>query len=253
MHRTLLAGLTATLAIAGTAHAAGSPRGSLSLSPAFVEHEATPGAVGAVKVANSSAKTLAVTVSARPWLQGRDGAVRADVRRSLTQVKLAATTFKLAPGQARSVPITLRATPRAGSLYGAIEVIGSVQGARAKNGVLVRYRLLGGLRLNPVATKRRLHVQIGTARVVSRKAVLPVRNDGNTALPIGGSAQVKGTTKGATGTVRSTIAAHRILPGSTVELRLVGKRLKPGSYRATVTLRQGDRRVAQVTRSFRVR
>jgi hypothetical protein len=79
--------------------------------------------------------------------------------------------------------------------------------------------------------------------------VVGVRNTGNTVEPLTGSASIAE----ATGTLRATIAAQRILPGGLVDLRLRRGRLQPGRYNATVTLRQGGRQVARVTRAFRVR
>ncbi len=230
-----------------TAAASTNAAGGLSIAPAFLEHEARQGPVGEIRVANGSAKALTVTVRARPWIQERGGGVRPDGRRTLAQVRLGATTFTLAPGEARKVSATLPARPGSGSLYGAIDVIGTPQGARPRNGILARYRLLGGLRLNPAAAQRRLRVRVGAPRGDRGGVVVPVRNTGNTVEPLTGSARIVG----ATGTLRATIAAQRILPGGLVEVRLRRGRLQAGRYTAAVTLRQGGRQVAKVTRSFR--
>jgi hypothetical protein len=242
--------LAAVLIASGaTAAASTTAAGGLSIAPAFLEHEAQQGPVGQLRVTNGSAKTLTVTVRARPWIQDRGGAVTPDDRKTLTQVRLSATSFTLAPGQERSVSAALAARPAAGSLYGALDVLGVPQGARPRNGIVARYRLLGGLRLNPAAAQRRLRVRAGAPRADAKGVVVPVRNTGNTVEPLTGSARIVG----ATGTQRATIAAQRILPGGLVDVRLRRGRLQAGRYSAAITLRQGGRQVAQVTRSFRVR
>jgi hypothetical protein len=247
MNRLGATSLAAVLIAAGGAGAT-LAAGGLSIAPAFLEHEAQAGPVGEVRVANGSAKPMAITVRVRPWIQPRSGAVRPDGGRTLRQVRLSATAFTLAPGEVRTVSATLLSRPAAGSLYGAIDVLGTPQGPRPRNGVLARSRLLGGLRLNPPAAQRRLRVRVGAARGGTRGAVLAVRSTGNTVEPLTGSARIAG----ATGTLRGSIAGQRVLPGAVVDLRLSGERLQPGRYTAAVTLRQGGRQVAQVTRRFRV-
>jgi hypothetical protein len=237
------------IASGATAVASTTAAGGLSIAPAFLEHEAQPGSVGEIRVANGSAKALAVAVRARPWIQERGGAVAPDGRRTLPQVRLGATTFTLAPGEARSVSATLLSRPGSGSLYGAIDVIGTPQGARPRNGILARYRLLGGLRLNPAAAQRRLRVRVGVPRADAKGVVVPVRNIGNTVEPLTGSTRIVG----ATGTLRATIGAQRILPGGLVDVRVRRGRLQGGRYTAAVTLRQGGRQVAKVTRTFLAR
>ncbi|HEV7493654.1 hypothetical protein [Baekduia sp.] len=241
--------VVAALIASGTAAASTTAAGGLSIAPAFLEHEAQPGAVGEIRVTNGSAKALTVTVRARPWIQERGGAVAPDGPKTLAQVRLSATAFTLAPGEARSVAATLLARPGSGSLYGAIDVLGTPQGARPRNGILARYRLLGGLRLNPPAAQRRLRVRVGAPRADGKGVVMPTRNTGNTVEPLTGSARIVG----ATGTLRATIAAQRILPGGLVDIRLRRGRLQAGRYTAAVTLRQGGRQVATVSRTFRVR
>jgi hypothetical protein len=90
---------------------------------------------------------------------------------------------------------------------------------------------------------------VGTPRNDRSGVVVPVRNTGNTVEPLTGSARIVG----ATGTLRATIAAQRILPGGLVDIRLRRGRLQPGRYTTSVTLRQAGRRVATVTRTLRVR
>jgi hypothetical protein len=240
--------VTAVLIASGSAAASTTAAGGLSIAPAFLEHEAQQGPVGEIRVTNGSAKALAVIVRARPWIQERSGAVAPDGRKTLAQIRLSATAFTLAPGEARSISATLPARPGSGSLYGAIDVLGTPQGARPRNGILARYRLLGGLRLNPAAAQRRLRVRVGAPRPDGKGVVVPVRNTGNTVEPLTGSARIVG----ATGTLRATIAAQRILPGGLVDVRVRRGRLQAGRYTAAVTLRQGGRTVATVSRSFRL-
>jgi hypothetical protein len=252
-HRPILvAGLGAALAAAplviGIADAA-SPEGGLSVAPVFVEHEAQRGAVGAITVTNDAARPITVTVRVRPWLQSRDGAVRPDAKRTVGGIKLSATGFTLAPGGAQSVQLALASQPKTASVYGAIEVVGVQQGARPRSGVIARYRLLGGLRLNPAGSGRQLRVRVGAVRAAGNTVAVPVRNTGNTAQPLTGSARITGPT----GTLRTTIAEQRILPTRTVDLRLRRGKLQAGRYSASITLKQGGRTVAAVTRRFRVR
>jgi hypothetical protein len=241
--------VAAVLIASGTAAASTTAAGGLSIAPAFLEHEAQQGPVGEIRVANGSAKALAITVRARPWIQERSGAVRPEGRTTLPQVRLNATTFTLAPGEARSVSATLLSRPASGSLYGAVDVLGTPRGARPRNGILARYRLLGGLRLTPAAAQRRLRVRVGTPRADGHGVVVPVRNRGNTVEPLTGSARIVG----ATGTLRATIAAQRILPGGLVDLRVRRGRLPAGRYTVAISLRQGGRQVASVTRALRER
>jgi hypothetical protein len=249
MKRIRVTAVAAVLIASGaTAAASTTATGGLSIVPAFLEHEAQPGAVGQIRIANGSAKAIAVSVRARPWIQERSGAVRPDGSKTLTQVKLSLTAFTLKPGETRSVSAALAARPGSGSLYGAIDVLGTPRGPRPRNGILARYRLLGGLRLNPAAAQRRLRVRVGAPRGDAKGVVVAVRNTGNTVEPLTGSARIVG----ATGTLRATIASQRILPDGLVEVRLHRGRLQAGRYIAAVTLRQGGRQVAKVTRAFRV-
>jgi len=250
MKRIRVTGVVAVLIASGaTAAASTTAAGGLSIAPAFLEHEAQPGAVGQLRIANGSTKAIAVTVRARPWIQERSGAVRPDGGKTLAQVKLSLTAFTLKPGETRSVSAALVARPGSGSLYGAIDVLGTPQGPRPRNGILARYRLLGGLRLNPAMAQRRLRVRVGAPRGDAKGVVVGVRNAGNTVEPLTGSARIVG----AIGTLRATIAPQRVLPGGLVEVRLRRGHLQAGHYTAAVTLRQGGRQVAKVTRAFRVR
>lgn len=252
MTRTRITALAATAAIAcgaaAIAAASTTAAGGLSISPAIVEHQATPGAVGQLRVNNATNRTISVRVRARPWVQARSGAVETNNNKTLPQLRLGATSFTLAPGTARTVTATLLERPSGGSLYGAVEVIGTPQGGTV-NGVRTRYRLLGSLRLNPSSAQRRLRLRVGTAAADGSGALVAVRNTGNTVEPITGSARITS----AAGTLRSSIADQRILPNAVVNLRIHKGRLRAGTYTAAITLRQGGRTIAAVKRSLRVR
>lgn len=247
---TTLALLAATAATAGLATAASSTTaaGGLSIAPAILEHPAILGSIGQLRVANGSNRTISIRVHTRPWTQSRTGAVDAIPRKTLKHLRLGATTFTLAPGTSRTITATLRSRPSGGSLYGAIEVIGTPQGGTT-NGVRAKYRLLGSLRLNPSSSARRLRLRIGTTTPTTTGATVAVRNLGNTVEPITGSVRIAS----AAGTLRSSIAAQRILPGAVVNLPIQRSRLRSGTYKATITLRQAGRQVATATRTFRVR
>jgi hypothetical protein len=235
----------AAVAVASTATTAA---GGLSISPAVIEHQATPGSVGQIRVNNATNRTMSVRVRVRPWIQARSGAVETNPRKTLSQVRLGTTSFSLAPGSARTVTATLLKRPSGGSLYGAIEVIGTPKGG-ATNGIRARYRLLGSLRLNPATAQRRFRVRVGAAAATGSGVTVAVRNAGNTVEPISGAARITS----ASGTLRSELAGTRILPGAVVDLQLHKGRLRAGSYTAAVTLRQGGRTIATVMRTFRVR
>jgi hypothetical protein len=80
--------------------------------------------------------------------------------------------------------------------------------------------------------------------------VLQVRNRGNTVDPVGGSVDVSGSGGGRS----AGISSERILPGKTINVKLLGLRgMRRGSYSASVTLSQAGRNMLSVTRRFRIR
>jgi len=261
MYRSKLAlgtAIVAGLAVTQIASAEGpSPRataaqGGLSVTPAIFETTARSGASGSATVTNSTGRRLRMTVRARPWRQARSGAVAADRRRTLSGVGLSSSSFTLEPGAQRSVSVTLRRVPSRRSQYGALDVVGKP--TKRRKGINVTYRLVSSLRFNPTAGARRLRLSAGAARVTGRGSkralVLRVRNSGNTVDPVGGSVNVRGSGGGRS----SGITAVRILPGKTVNVRLVGlSGLRKGSYTASVTLTQAGRNRISVTRRFRIR
>jgi hypothetical protein len=253
MHRirlTAAVALSATVALGGLAVAAPArAAGGLSISPSLIERTATPGSIGSLRVTNDSGKAMNVSVTARPWVQARTGVSKPDERRKLSQIRLTGASFKLAAGASRSVPASLLKKPSGGSLYGTLSVIGTPEGAKPKNGVVARYRLLGALRLNAPSASQRFKASVGTPRYRGGATLLPVRNTGNTVAPITGTATVKGPS----GTRRASFTPVRVLPGATVDLRLPQGKLAKGKYKVTFKLTQAGRQLASTSRSFRVK
>ena len=123
--------VAAALAVAGggaalLAHPAGSKTaaGGLSLSPVVIEQTAKAGAVTTVTVGNHSAKSLAVTVAARPWKQSVTGAAEPNRRATLSDIEVSAADFTLKAHAQKTLTVTLASLPSAGYQYGALEVIG---------------------------------------------------------------------------------------------------------------------------------
>ena len=220
--------------------------GGLSVMPAVIEHNAQPGQLAALTVANRSAAALAVTVTPRPWAQAVTGKVSPNRRATLPGVSVSQTQFTLQPGAETQVTATLNSAPPAGYLYGAMEVVGVPTDAATRRGVVLGYRLVGALRVLPAA--RKLQLTAAKAKTSGSTAVIPVKNSGNTLDPVTGSVKVKG----ARGTKQLTVAAVKILPGKTVNLP-AGTKLAEGSYTATVTLNQRGKKALAVTKKFRVK
>ena len=242
--------VAAFFAVALVAAVSAAAAGGLSISPAVLETVAKAGRVGSVTVANTTSKPMRVTVRARPWRQPRSGIVAPDGRRTLgRQVRVSPSSLTLAAGQRRAVIVSLPNEPARGSLYGSLEIIGTPQGAAGVKAIRTRYRLIAGLRLNPPIAKRVFKVQVGRIRATGKGALMTLRNSGNTVTPVAGAVRIVG----GAGTVRTTIAEARILPGATVDVSLRSRTLLGGRYVATVTLRQGSTSVASVKRSFTVR
>ncbi len=255
--RRAFAGVVVVAAVAGgavIARADGAPSrarvaaGGLVLKPVLIEKPAAAGTVGTLVVANHSAKRVDVTVAARPWIQSRSGAVSVNRRKTLSSIELSDTSFALAAGAEKSVTVSSRT---ATSLYGGIEVIGLPDTAEKQDGVVVGYRLIGSLRLNPAAPQ--LGLKAGKPKVTGSgkqaAVVLPVKNTGNTVQPVTGSVSLKS----ALGTRRRDLDSVRILPGKTVNVLLSTTRaLRPGSYTAKVRLTQGGETMT-VTKKVRVK
>jgi hypothetical protein len=255
--RRAIAGVVMAAAVAGGAviaraddarPRAAAAEGGLGLNPVLIEKPAAAGTVATLTVFNHSSKGMDVTVAARPWVQSSSGAVSVNRRKSLSAIELSDTSFALAAGAQRAVTVTARNSV---PLYGGIEVIGLPAGASDRNGVIAGYRVIGSLRLNPATPV--LGLQAGSAKVtgsgVKRAIVLPVKNTGNTVQPVTGSVRLKGPL----GTRQRDLGSIRILPGKTVnELLSSTGSLSPGSYTATVRLKQGGK-TTTVTKKVRVK
>src|SRR5687768_16033524 len=100
------AGATVLGQIAVAGSAAQDTAGGLSLMPATIEHNAQPGALSTMTVANRSATPLTVTVAARPWVQSASGKVSPNRRATLPGVSVDKTSFTLAPGKEELVTAT---------------------------------------------------------------------------------------------------------------------------------------------------
>jgi hypothetical protein len=223
--------------------------GGVSLTPETVEHTARKGTLGSVTIKNTTTDTLKLTVRVRPWSQNRTtGAVSANLKVSLSKyVAASSSSFNLAAGASRVVKLNQRRTPPGGSLYGAIEVFGKPRNAKARNGIIPNYRVVGRLRANP--SKKRVSLRAGTVGFIGkgagRQVVMPIRNTGNTLDPIGGSVTFTGPT-GKT----NPLKAITPIPGQVVNL--VGGHIsgfKKGRYTATWSITQGTKRYT-AKRSF---
>jgi hypothetical protein len=220
--------------------------GGLSMMPALIEHNAQPGALASVTVANRSAAPMAVTVTPRPWVQAATGKVSPNRRGTLPGVSVDKASFTLAPGAEQVVTATLGSAPAAGYLYGSLEVIGVPTDAATRKGVVLGYRLVGAVRILPATPK--YSITAGNVKASGATAVIPIKNAGNTLDPVAGSVKVKG----ASGTKNLTVASVKILPGKTVNLP-AGTKLAKGSYTATVSLTQHGKRALAVTKKFKVK
>ena len=242
-------GAAGTAAVQGAAAGGSAARandGGLSVMPAVIEHNAQPGALATLTVANRSAAPLDVTVTPRPWVQAVTGKVSPNRRATLPGVSVSQTSFTLQPGAETVVTANLNSAPSAGYLYGAMEVVGVPTDAAQRKGVVLGYRLVGAIRINPAAPK--YSITAGNVKASGSTAVIPVKNAGNTVDAVSGSVKVKGATQ----TKNLTIAAVKILPGKTVNLP-AGTKLAKGSYTATVTLNQRGKKALSVSKKFKVK
>lgn len=222
--------------------------GGLKVGPAVIEKTAAAGAINPpLQITNNSSKRIDVTVAARPWTQSTSGATSLNRRRSLSGIQLSDTSFSLAPKAHKDVTVTVST---GASMYGGIEVIGLPEGADDQQGVVLGYRLISSLRLNPVTPELDLVASRPkvTGKGSDRAVVLPVKNAGNTIQPVSGTVRLKS----ALGTRRRDLDSLRILPGKRVNVLLSSVRaLKPGSYTATVRLTQGGK-TTTVSKKVRV-
>jgi len=242
-------GATGAAAVQGAAaggSAAQTKDGGLSVMPALIEHDAQPGQLASMTVANRSTAPLDVTVTPRPWAQAVTGKVSPNRRSTLPGVSVSQTKFTLQPGAETVVTANLTSAPSAGYLYGAMEVVGVPTDVAQRKGVVLGYRLVGSIRINPATPK--YSITAGNVKASGSTAVIPVKNAGNTIDAVSGSVKVKG----AQGTKNLTVAAVKILPGKTVNLP-AGTKLAKGSYTATVTLNQRGKKALAVSKKFKVK
>src|SRR3954453_6754087 len=181
--------------------------GGLSITPAVIDHNAQPGTLTVMTVANRSAAPLAVTVTPRPWVQNAAGKVSANRRKTLPGVSVSQPKFTLAPGGEQQVTVSLNAAPAGGAEYGAVEVIGLPTNA-ARKGLVLGYRVVGTVHVLPSSPK--VALSAGKIKVSHGTAVLPLKNTGNTIQPVTGSLSVKD----ARGTRNVAVQALKILPGN---------------------------------------
>jgi len=218
--------------------------GGLRVENGSVERQAVPGATNTVRVTNGSTKAMTIAVTPRPWAQSSSGLVSPNRRSTLTTVGVSEHAFTLAPGATRNVTVTLKSAPR-GYEYGALEIVGLPTDVAKRKGIVTGYRIVGALRYK--SAKPTYALKLGSLKAKSGALTLNVRNSGNTADPISGSLLLKG----ALGTRQSSIKATRALPGKTVALTLLSKKLAAGRYTATVSLKQGSLRTS-VKKTIRI-
>jgi hypothetical protein len=230
-------------AAAGGAAAVKQTEGGLAVSPAVIEHNAQPGGLATVTVANRSSGALNITITPRPWVQDASGKVSPNRKKTLAGVAVSASKFTLAPGAQQDVNVSLTA---AGYEYGALEVVGLPSDAATRKGVVLGYRVLGTVHILPASPKASLTA--GKPKVSKGTAVLPIKNTGNTIDPVTGSLSVKD----ARGTRNVTVRAVKILPGNTINLPL-GSKLTKGTATAKINLKQRGKTAISMTKKFTVK
>lgn len=225
-------------------------QGGVAITPATVETTAKRGTVGRFTVKNTTRDTMRVTVTVRPWSQDRTtGRVAINKRASLSPyVTASPRSFDLKPGS-RSVRLRMKRMTAAGSLYAGIQVFAKQKRAKARNGIIPQWDLVGRLRLNP--TRKRPNLRVGATDVVGRgngrSLILAVRNIGNTLDPIGGTVRITGPTAR-----NATIPQVGVVPGQVVYLKGGSLRgMKGGNYTATWSITQGSKRYT-ARRAFRL-
>jgi hypothetical protein len=226
--------------------AAKQTEGGLSVSPATIEHNAQPGGLATMTVANRSTAPLAITITPRPWVQNAAGKVSPNRKKTLPGVSVSQAKLTLAPGAEQNVDVTLNAAPAAGYEYGTVEVVGLPTDAATRKGVVLGYRVLGTVRILPLSPKS--SITAGKPKASKGTAVLPIKNTGNTIDPVTGNLSVKD----ARGTRNVTVQAVKILPGNTVNLPL-GSKLTKGTVTAKITLKQAGKTAISMTKKFRVK
>ncbi len=251
IRRSMLVATLGMLIAAGTSVAAG---GGMSISPGIVEHLASRGSVGTIKISNTTGTSMAVKVTLRPWLQARGGEVSPNRSATLGEVGVGPRSFTLGPNASRSVSLSLSRTPSQRSIYGAVEVTGVPSGTVSR-GLKIAYRLVSSLRLDPPGNAQAFRAQPGglieqgSAR--HGTLLLAVSNTGNTIVPIGGAVVISGQGR----SLRATAGSKVIVPGQTVNVPLVQLlgSLPAGRYIVAVDLSQGGHGLGTVRRTIALR
>ena len=139
--------------------------GGLSVMPAVIEHNAQPGALATMTVANRSAAPLDGDRHAAPvGAVGHGQGVPEPARDAPRRQRQPGDVHARSPAPRQQVTATLTSAPSAGYLYGAMEVVGVPTDAAKRKGVVLGYRLVGSLRILPAAPKYRLTA--GNAKAV---------------------------------------------------------------------------------------
>jgi hypothetical protein len=214
--------------------AAPATSGNLSVTPVLVQLPAAAGQTTTLTVDNTTAQTLALSATPRPWLQSRSGAIGLDERQRLgSQVTLSPSSFTLAPGAQQQITATVTSVGAAGSLYGGIEVIGVPTGPRHA-GITLGARLITSLRLYPLTP--RVSLRIGRVVQSGGSLALDVTDDGNALDLLSGSMRLSGPLGGQS----ASLTPVTLVPGATVALTLLSHRgtLPAGTYALSVSLRQ---------------
>ena len=168
------------------------------------------------------------------------------VAASLGGVSVSAPSFTLAPGEERDLTVNVASIPAAGSLYGALEVVGLPTDVATRKGVVLGYRVVSAIRLNPAAPKparQRGHDQAGQGH--GHAAGQEHRQHARR----GRASGPRSRTRAARATSAPTI---KILPGKTINFPL-GTKLQKGSATAKITLRQKSKTVLTSTKKFKVK
>ena len=140
-------------ATAGGAAAAQADGGLAVSVPEVIDAPAKAGAYGPVKVSNRSATAMTVTVAPRQWTQAANGKVSPNRRGALAGVSVERPELHARAGRGARPHGQRRLDPGRGSLYGALEVVGLPTDVATRKGVVLGYRVVRAIRLNPAAPK----------------------------------------------------------------------------------------------------
>ena len=214
--------------------------------PATIEHDAQPGALSTITVANRSTTPLTVTVTARPWVQSASGKVSPNRRATLPGVSVDKTSFTLAPGEQERSRRRCNSAPSAGYLYGAIEAVGVPTDLSKRKGVVLGYRLVGALRICP---RRRRPASPPARRRPSRA---PRWSRSRTPATRSTRSPARCASRAPAARSRSRSRRPRSCPASRSTSRSAPSSPK-GSYTATLSLKQRGKTALSATKKFKVK